>query len=139
MIIETYDIVSGNPVVKDSHKPDDPDDVLRNTPLTLEDVIQGNHARPTVFRCLKDSETAITAIQLSLQDDGLEGCVYSIYTSPTFIPNVSPGTQTFNILSGTESIPVTDSISDYVWIDVETPHESTGPSKAIFAISYDYS
>ena len=126
MVIETYDPMSGTAI-------------KRGPVVELDDIEQGRHARPTVFRCLKDSESIISSIHLSLTNGGNLGSSYAIFMNPSFIPNVSTGTNTFITLTSTPvPVPVNDSVSNYVWIDVLSPSGSTGPTKALFTLSFSY-
>jgi len=141
MLVEIYNTTSGTVIDHNPPADDVAEGVPRNMRTELEDVIQGNHARPTLFRCKKDTESTLISVSLTLADGDLSGITYSFFTSPTFIPNVSQGVQIFTPISVgfPISIPVSDSVSDYVWIDVATPSNITGPVRATLSLSYNFS
>lgn len=137
MVVEIYDSVSGNTIQRGT------EGILqKGFKVDVADITQGRHGQPVVFRCMKDTESALTAVRVSLVNQGISDSVYSIFTNPTFLTSVSignPGYVFTELTSSSFSIPVTDSVSDYAWIDIKTHYDHSGPSKTILSLEYDFS
>lgn len=131
MIIETYDSVSGGIIQQETEN--------GLFAVDLADIVQGRHGQPMVFRCMRGSETEIKTLYIRLIDQGISDSIYSIFTSPSFIPNVSVGNPEYTftqLTSSSFSIPLTDSVSDYAWIDIRTDYDHSGPSKTVLSLEY---
>jgi hypothetical protein len=118
MVIETYDISSGDPIQKGND-------------LSIGDIIQNQHI-PIVFRCLE-----VSSVTIALLDKGLSGNEYSYFINTDFIPNVSSATRTFTPFTSTPvSVPISSGQTSYVWIDIKADPQNSGPAGASFQISY---
>lgn len=139
MYLQTYDPVTGSIISE------------RASELNFGDVMQGRHCTdPVLLRTLPDTETNITNLSVFLENDGgWSSAEFGYYTHPSFTANVESGgelmdnhfTESPNASSGSPggvNIGLTDSTSDYLWLDIDVPSTQLGSAAITYRFIFNY-